>query len=92
MASLAGLFLIALLYIGWRVYQIIRFNDYVLLLMIFFLNLELLSLIFFYIVNAHEDYIKHISGSDKDPPIMTVGLILPINFLTIAIIINLRNW
>lgn len=55
MAIFAGVFLVALLYIGWRVYQIIRCHDYVLMMMIFFLNLELLSIMFFYIVNAHED-------------------------------------
>jgi hypothetical protein len=51
---------------------------------------------FFFTVNATED--RHESNSDRTdaddhfPPIMIVALYLPIVFLTVAIMINLRNW
>lgn len=81
-----------LLWIGYKVYKIVKFNDKVMLSMIFFLNLELMSKIFFYTLNAHQDEKGSNKDDEKSSPIVTISLILPIVFLSIAIIINLRNW
>jgi len=54
-ACLCGVLLLLMIYIGYRVYKIVKLNDKVMLTMIFFLNLELLSKIFFYSMNAQED-------------------------------------
>ena len=52
----ASIFLCIMMYVAYKVYKISKLNDPVLLSMIFFLNLTLMSKIFFYIVNAYEDY------------------------------------
>lgn len=55
-AVTSGLFNIFLLYVGYRVYCIVKFNDKLTLLMIFFLNLEVLSLVLFFTKGALQDY------------------------------------
>ena len=79
-----------LLWITYKVFKIIKFNDKILLSMIACLNLELISKVFFYSVNAYE--ITRDTDAKAFPPIMIISLILPILFLSMAILINLRNW
>ena len=50
------------MYIGSRVYKIVKWNDLMILSMILVLNLVLISEIFFYVVNAYEDSVEDDSG------------------------------
>lgn len=81
-----------MLYIGYKVYKIVKFKDKSILSMIFFLNLEIMSKLIFYGNNA---YLADPNGSKDrklNPVYDITSLIMPVVYLTIAIIINLRNW
>mgnify|MGYP006891259464 CR=1 FL=1 len=60
--GIATIFLCVLMYIGSRVYKIVKWNDLMILSMILVLNLVLISEIFFYVVNAYEDSVEDDSG------------------------------
>ena len=79
------------MFIGYKVYRIVKFNDKIILSMIFFLNLECLSLAIFYFVNGLQDKLDTYDR-DHDPYILTIAIVLPVIFMSIAITINLRNW
>ena len=58
--------------------------------MIFFLNIEMLSKIVFFVMNTIEFGIKDFPGfTDSFEQIV---IILPVIFLSIAVVINVRNW
>ena len=50
--GISFLMLLLMIYIGFRVFKTVRFNDKVVMSMIIFLNLELMSFAYFYILNA----------------------------------------
>ena len=78
-------------WVGFKVYKIVKFNDWIVLSMIFFLTLVTLSEVFFYAVNLYED--SNVKPEDQTKqPIAIAAVILPIMTLVIAIGINLRNW
>ena len=80
-----------MLEVARRVYLITKLSDKVLLTMILFLNLELASKMVFYTMNAfHGEHMA--DGEDESPDPLTIPLVMPIIFLLIAIVINLRNW
>jgi len=91
---ICGVLLVVMMYIGYRVYKIVKLKDKAMLGMIFFLNLELMSKVIFYAINAAFVSPAHRYDPDFDinPVVMIVTLVLPVQFLSIAIIINLRNW
>jgi len=83
-----------MMYIGRRVYKIVKLKDKAMLGMIMFLNLELISKIMFYAINANGVSPKHRDDDDYEinPVLSITTLVMPVQFLSIAIIINLRNW
>jgi hypothetical protein len=91
---MCGLLLVVMMYIGYRVYKIVKLKDKAMLGMICFLNLELVSKIIFYSLNAATVSPAHRYDNDWhiNPVVDIVTLVLPVQFLSIAIIINLRNW
>lgn len=91
LASISACMLFLMMYIGYRVYRIVKFNDKIILSMIFFLNLECLSLAIFYFINGTEDKDDTFNKEHK-PYIVTIAIVLPVVWMSIAITINLRNW
>ena len=53
-------------------------------------NTCFLAKVLFYVVNAFED--KSYEIMVRHPYMLTVVLMLPVVFLSMAIVINLRNW
>jgi hypothetical protein len=81
--------LILMLYVGCKVYKIVKFNEKVISLLISMLCVTWLAKMIFYILNAYMEY-NH-PGQKDSPSILTVN-ILSVTGLTISITINLRNW
>ena len=44
----------------------------------------------FYVLNAFED--RNPAIQQRHPYLLTIFLIFPVTFLSIAVVINLRNW
>ena len=91
-AIFASLLLVLFLYIGYQVYKKVKFNDKYMLCMILFLNLELFGKIFYYSVNSTKYNLSR--GKCYEIPHFEDNLskILAPAMLSIAVIINLRNW
>lgn len=56
LAFVTLLFLLGMLYIGYRVFKVTRFNDKLVLLLVALLNVDLMSKLFFYILNGYQEY------------------------------------
>lgn len=91
LAFVALVFLAGMLYIGYRVYKVTRFNDKLVLLLVALLNIDLGSKVFFYILNGYQEYAQ---THDDDAPndVMCIAMFLPVMFLSLAVTLNLRNW
>lgn len=58
-ACVCGLFIPFMLFVGIRVFQITKWNEKVILLVILFLNLELVFKVLFYTMNTFQDLDNH---------------------------------
>jgi hypothetical protein len=78
--------------------MITKLKDKVILTLIFFLNLELLVVMLFYIEKTYQDYSTRCIDPRDISIIATISpysmflTISPIAFLSVAILLNLRNW
>ena len=82
------LFLVMMMAILCKVFQIVRFGDKTILGMLLFLNLELISSMMFYSTLIYEEHHPDYNYTVVDVMI----LITPVLFFSIAITINLKNW
>lgn len=85
--------MVGMLFIGYKVYKIVKFNDKVILLMVTLLNLDLMAKCLFYVLNGYQMYSMTPEEQQKGPnAAMIVAMFLPVLLLSLAVSINLRNW
>jgi hypothetical protein len=90
MAVLASFVWVLVVGVGYRVFKVIRFNNVIILGMVFFLTLELFSKIVLFSVNAYiynntDEFTFH-------PAVYTIIPMCPVVFLTLGALCNLYNW
>lgn len=81
-----------LFWIGIKVFRIVKWNEKMILCMVTLLNLSLLAKVFFYIFNAYFDHRQDPTADNVPTWWFTIITFLPVIFLTMAVLVNLRNW
>ena len=78
--------LLVIINVGYKVYKIVKFREKVILTIIFFMSLDLVSNCCFFALNYFS------TDSPRLANVTNNMISVPVQVLSVAIILNLRNW